>query len=88
MNQPRLSYDDYAVEQLPPAPQATKTGLQREQLDSEGLAANYDRDMADFEAQEFRRVVVDGKLVDADEYMKALDDQIEGIESVRVCALG
>ena len=44
--------------------------------------------MADFEAQEFRRVVVDGKLVDADEYMKALDDQIEGIESVRVCALG
>lgn len=88
MNQPTLSYDDYVVEQLPPAPQATKTGLQREQLDSEGLAANYDRDMADFEAQEFRRVVVDGKLVDGDEYMKALDDQIEGIESVRVCALG
>tara|TARA_B110000027_G_scaffold123203_1_gene138783 strand:+ start:61 stop:1689 length:1629 start_codon:yes stop_codon:yes gene_type:complete len=88
MNQPTLSYDDYVVEQLPPAPQATKTGLQREQLDSEGLAANYDRDMADFEAQEFRRVVVDGKLVDGDEYMKALDDQIEGIESVRVCAIG
>jgi len=88
MNKPTLTYDDYVVEQLPPAPQATRTGLQREQLDSEGLAANYDRDMANFEAQEFRRVVVDGKLVDADEYMKALDDQIEGIESVRVCALG
>ena len=88
MNKPTLTYDDYVVEQLPPAPQATRTGLQREQLDSEGLAANYDRDMADFEAQENRLVYADGKLVDGDEYMKALDDQIEGIESVRVCALG
>ncbi len=76
------------VEQLPPAPQATRTGLQREQLDSEGLAANYDRDIANFEAQENRVVYADGKLVDGDEYMKALDDQIEGIESVRVCAIG
>ena len=88
MNKPTIAYDDYVVSQLPPAPKATKTGLQREQLDSEGLASNYDRDIANFEAQEFRRVVVDGKLVDADEYMKSLDDQIEGIESVRVCALG
>ena len=88
MNKPTLTYDDYVVEQLPPAPQATRTGLQREQLDSEGLAANYDRDIANFEAQENRRVLVDGKLIDGDEYMKALDDQIEGIESVRVCAIG
>ena len=88
MNKPTLTYDDYVVEQLPPAPQATRTGLQREQLDSEGLAANYDRDIANFEAQENRLVYADGKLVDGDEYMKALDDQIEGIESVRVCAIG
>jgi len=88
MNKPTIAYDDYVVSQLPPAPKATKTGLQREQLDSEGLASNYDRDIANFEAQEVRRVVVDGKLVDADEYMKSLDNQIEGIESVRVCALG
>ena len=88
MNKPTIAYDDYVVSQLPPAPKATKTGLQREQLDSEGLASNYDRDIANFEAQEVRRVVVDGKLMDADEYMKSLDDQIEGIESVRVCALG
>ena len=88
MNKPTLTYDDYVVEQLPPAPQATRTGLQREQLDSEGLSANYDRDIANFEAQENRLVYADGKLVDGDEYMKALDDQIEGIESVRVCAIG
>ena len=88
MNKPTLTYDDYVVNELAPAPKATRTGLQREQLDSEGLAANYDRDIADFEALENRRVLVDGKLIDGDEYMKGLDDQIEGIESVRVCALG
>ncbi len=88
MNGPTLTYDDYVVSQLPPAPIATKTSLQKEQLDFEGLSANYNRDIADFEAQEIRRVLVDGKLIDGDEYMKSLDDQIEGIESVRVCALG
>jgi len=88
MNSPTLTYDDYVVSQLPPAPIATKTSLQKEQLDFEGLSANYNRDIANFEAQEIRRVLVDGKLIDGDEYMKSLDDQIEGIESVRVCALG
>tara|TARA_R110000744_G_scaffold270830_1_gene383931 strand:+ start:589 stop:2205 length:1617 start_codon:yes stop_codon:yes gene_type:complete len=88
MNKPTLTYDDYVVNELAPAPKATRTGLQREQLDSEGLSANYDRDIANFEALKNRRVLVDGKLIDGDEYMKGLDDQIEGIESVRVCALG
>lgn len=88
MNKPTISYEDYATEALPPAPIATKTSLQREQLSSEGLANNYDRDIANFEAQENRRVLVNGKLIDGDEYMKSLDEQIEGIESVRVCALG
>jgi len=88
MNKPTISYEDYVAEALPPAPTATKTSLQREQLNSEGLANNYDRDIANFEAQENRRVLVNGKLIDGDEYMKLLDEQIEGIESVRVCALG
>ena len=88
MNKPTISYEDYVAEALPPAPTATKTSLQREQLNSEGLANNYDRDIANFEAQDNRRVLVNGKLIDGDEYMKSLDEQIEGIESVRVCALG
>ena len=30
----------------------------------------------------------DGELVDGDEFMKAIDDEIEGIESVMRCAIG
>jgi len=88
MNAPTKEYDDYVVELDPPAPKATRTVMQREQLDAEGLAKDYDRDLANFEALEVKKIVVDGKLVDADDAMKALDDQIEGVESVRVCAIG
>jgi len=88
MNAPTKEYDDYVVERDPPAPKATRTVMQREQLDSEGLAKDYDRDIANYEALEVKKVVIDGKLVDADDAMKALDDQIEGVESVRVCAIG
>jgi len=85
---PTKTYDDYIVNDLPAAPKATVTGLQREQLDSEGLAANYDRDMADYEALGLKEMNVDGKLVDANSYMKTFDDQVEGLESVRICAIG
>lgn len=88
MNAPTKEYDDYVVAADPPAPKATRTVMQREQLDAEGLAKDYDRDIANYEALEVKKIVVDGKLVDADDAMKALDDQIEGVESVRVCAIG
>jgi len=86
MNQPS-NYVEYES-QLPPAPIATKTGLQREQLNSEGLAENYDRDMANYNALDNPTIYKNGEKVDGIEYMKELDDQIEGIESVRICALG
>ena len=86
MNQPS-NYVEYES-QLPPAPKATKTGLQREQLNSEGLAENYDRDMANYNALDNPAIYKNGEKVDGIEYMKELDDQIEGIESVRICALG
>jgi len=86
MNQPS-NYVEYES-QLPPAPKATKTGLQREQLNSEGLAENYDRDMANYNALDNPTIYKNGEKVDGIEYMKELDDQIEGIESVRICALG
>ena len=44
--------------------------------------------MADYKALGLKEMNVDGKLVDADSYMKSFDDQVEGLESVRVCAIG
>jgi len=37
---------------------------------------------------ETKRVMVDGEIIDADQIMKELDDEIEGINSVLECALG
>ena len=86
LQKPTLAYEDYVVEQLPTAPIATKTSLQRHLLDDEGLAEFYDRDIANFNALDIDYIKIDG--INPKEYMKALDDQIDGIESVRVCALG
>ena len=86
LQKPTLAYEDYVVEQLPTAPIATKTSLQRHLLDDEGLAEFYDRDIANFNALDIDYIKIDG--IKPQEYMKALDDQIDGIESVRVCALG
>mgnify|MGYP003639148009 FL=1 len=86
LQKPTLAYEDYVVEQLPTAPIATKTSLQRHLLDDEGLAEFYDRDIANFNALDIDYIKIDG--IKPKEYMKALDDQIDGIESVRVCALG
>ena len=86
LQKPTLAYEDYVVEQLPTAPIATKTSLQRHLLNDEGLAEFYDRDIANFNALDIDYIKIDG--IKPKEYMKALDDQIDGIESVRVCALG
>tara|TARA_R110002072_G_scaffold261567_1_gene420375 strand:- start:2607 stop:4334 length:1728 start_codon:yes stop_codon:yes gene_type:complete len=86
LQKPTLDYEDYVFEQLPTAPIATKTSLQRHLLNDEGLAEFYDRDIANFNALDIDYIKIDG--LKPKEYMKALDDQIDGIESVRVCALG
>ena len=86
LQKPTLAYEDYVVEQLPTAPIATKTSLQRHLLDDEGLAEVYDRDIANFNALDTDDIKIDG--ITSKKYMEALDDQIDGIESVRVCALG
>jgi len=83
---PNLTYQDYFVEPPPTAPISTVGSLQRHLLNDEGLAEFYDRDIANFNALDTNDIKIDG--ITSKEYMKALDDQIDGIESVRVCALG
>ena len=84
------AYSDY-VDAFPEsvAPNATVTSMQRDILDEEGLAKNYDDDMAAFNALETRNVFDEfDAIVDGDEYMKRVDDEIEGLESVTRCAIG
>ena len=84
------AYSDY-VDAFPEsvAPNATVTSIQRDILDEAGLAKNYDDDMAAFNALETRNVFDEfDAIVDGDEYMKRVDDEIEGLESVTRCAIG
>ena len=84
------AYSDY-VDAFPEsvAPNATVTSMQRDILDEAGLAKNYDDDMAAFNALETRNVFDEfDAIVDGDEYMKRVDDEIEGLESVTRCAIG
>lgn len=89
-NEPSRSYDDY-IESLTEtsSPKSTVTSRQSEILADSGLNKNYDDDIAAYNSLEDKRVMNDdGELVDGDEFMKAIDDEIEGIESVMRCAIG
>lgn len=89
-NESGRSYDDY-VEALTEttSPKSTVTSRQSEILSDSGLNKNYDDDIAAYNSLEDKRVMNDdGELVDGDEFMKAIDDEIEGIESVMRCAIG
>jgi hypothetical protein len=85
---PSLAYDDYAVDDLPKAPIASKNSLQRSFLEREGIAEDFDRDIANYNTLGKKEAEQNGKVVDADKILKELDDDIDGLESVRVCALG
>ena len=85
---PSLSYEDYVIDEPPKAPIATTNSLQRSFLEKEGIAEDFDRDIADYNTLGVKQAEKDGKKVDADKIIKELDDDIDGLESVRVCALG
>jgi hypothetical protein len=93
MDQPTRTYEDYATFENPAPARQTTSDLQRHLLDKDGLSEAFDRDMVAYNQLEFKKIVEigeDGKpyFKDADSEMKILEDNLEGIESVRVCAIG
>ena len=89
-NQSTRTWAEYNQPELETSsPKAAVTSRQSEILADSGLNKNYDDDMAAYNSLEDKRVMGDdGELVDGDEFMKAIDDEIEGIESVMRCAIG
>ena len=89
-NQSTRTWDEYNQPEIETSsPKATVTSRQSEILSDSGLNKNYDDDIAAYNSLEDKRVMNDdGELVDGDEFMKAIDDEIEGIESVMRCAIG
>ena len=88
MNEPSKKPENYVQPQPQRAAPASVTARERDILERNGWAEDYDRDIQAFMNLETKRVMVDGEIIDADQIMKELDDEIEGINSVLECALG
>jgi hypothetical protein len=89
-NQSTRTWDEYNQPEIETSsPKASVTSHQSEILSDSGLNKNFDDDIAAYDSLEDKRIMNDdGELVDGDEFMKAIDDEIEGIESVMRCAIG
>jgi hypothetical protein len=87
-NEPSQKPENYVQPQPQKAAPASVTARERDILERNGLAEDYDRDIQAFMNLETKQVMVDGEIIDADQIMKELDDEIEGINSVLECALG
>lgn len=75
----------------PPRQKAQKASVsQRESfmLDESGLADDFDFDMQRFNELESPKIIEGEELVDAGDFMKSIDDELEGIDSVLTCAYG
>ena len=87
-NEQSLSNEFFQEPRPQKAAPATVTAREREILEANGLAEDYDADMRAFDNLETKSLMVDGEMVDAGAIVKGLDEDIEGIESVLECALG
>ena len=85
---PSRAYENY----LEPTPQkalsATVTDRERDILTRNGWDEDYDAIMQEYKNLEDPIAFIDDEFVDANEYIKAVDEEIEGINSVLECALG
>lgn len=87
-NEPSRKPENYEQPRPQKAAPATVTARERELLEANGLAEDYDADMQAFNNLETKSLMVDGEMVDAGAIVKGLDEDIEGIESVLECVLG
>ena len=87
-NEPSRAMENYFdPEPQKPAP-ATATERQRDILERNGLAEDYDAAVQAFDNLEDPQLFVDGEFISAKDVTKQLDDEIEGINSVLECTLG
>jgi hypothetical protein len=87
-NAPSRVSENYVSDQPQKAAKATVTERERDILERNGLAEDYDADIQAFKNIDNPQLFVDGQFINAKDFMKQLDDEIEGINSVLECTLG
>lgn len=88
VNQPSKVPENYQEPKRQKATTGTITQRERAVIDRDGYTEDYDADIAAYKALENRRIIQDDEIVDADEFMKSIDDEIKGIDDVLRCAIG
>ena len=87
-NAPSRVSENYVSDQPQKPAKATVTERERDILERNGLAEDYDADIQAFKNIDNPQLFVDGQFINAKDFMKQLDDEIEGINSVLECTLG
>lgn len=88
VKRPQATPDQY---QQPPQQKASSASTsQREAyiLDENGVADDFNRDMQRYNELDDPRIIQDDEVVSAGEFMKSIDEELEGIDSVLTCAYG
>jgi len=80
--------ENYFDPQPQKAASATVTERERDILERNGLAEDYDAAVQAFRNIDDPQLFVDGEFINANDFMKQIDDEIEGINSVLECTLG
>ncbi|MCP4879452.1 MAG: hypothetical protein GY905_02820, partial [Gammaproteobacteria bacterium] len=76
VNQPSKVPENYQEPKRQKATTGTITQRERAVIDRDGYTEDYDADIAAYKALENRRIIQDDEIVDADEFMKSIDDEI------------
>jgi hypothetical protein len=87
-NEPSRVMENYFDPQPQKAASATVTERERDILERNGLAEDYDAAVQAFRNIDDPQLFVDGEFINANDFMKQIDDEIEGINSVLECTLG
>lgn len=88
VNLPSKVKENYIQPEKKAATTGSVTQRERAVVERNGLTKDYDNDIEAFKALDNPRIVQDDEVVDANEFMKSIDDEINGIDDVLRCAIG
>ena len=87
VNQPSKVKENFIQPEKKAATTGSVTQRERAVIERNGLTKDYDADIEAFNALENKRIVQDDQVVDADAFMKSINDEMKGIEEVLTCAI-
>ena len=88
-SKPNIKPSDYELVPVPDSPRAKTTSLERAALDRDGVGKEFDYIMAEYNRLPDKKLYNEaGEQIDADDVIKAADDELNGLESIMRCSIG